>query len=150
MTFVKSTALALALGLCAALSAHASSVEDAKGMVDAALAQVKAKGVDAAITEFNAGTNWNKGGLYVVVVGFDGKMIAHSANAKMIGKNMLEAKDAGGKLFVKENIGAVKVSGVSNIDMRWANPATNQIADAVMVSKRIPGQEMYVGSVAFK
>lgn len=150
MSFVKSAALAAVLSVCAVMSTHASTVEDAKVMVDAALAQVKAKGVDAALTEFNAGTNWNKGGLYVVVVGFDGKMLAHSANAKMVGKNMLEAKDAGGKLFVKENIGAVKASGVSNIDMRWANPATNQIADAVMISKRIPGQDMYVGSVAFK
>lgn len=77
-------------------------------------------------------------------------MLAHSANTKIVGKNMMEAKDAGGKLFVKENISAVKASGISNIDMRWANPATNQIADAVMVSKRIPGQDMYIGSVAFK
>jgi signal transduction histidine kinase len=150
MSFVKSVALALTLGAGIAFSAHASNVEDAKRMVDAALTQVKAKGVDAALGEFNAGGNWNKGGLYIVVVGFDGKMLAHSANTKIVGKNMMEAKDAGGKLFVKENIGAVKASGVSNIDMRWANPATNQIADAVMVSKRIPGQDMYIGSVAFK
>lgn len=135
MSLVKSIALALTLGAGLALSAHASNVEDAKSMVDAALAQVKAKGVDAALGEFNAGGTWNKGGLYIVVVGFDGKMLAHSANTKIVGK---------------ENISAVKASGISNIDMRWANPATNQIADAVMVSKRIPGQDMYIGSVAFK
>lgn len=49
MSLVKSIALALTLGAGLALSAHASNVEDAKSMVDAALAQVKAKGVDAAL-----------------------------------------------------------------------------------------------------
>lgn len=129
---------------------HANTINDAKALVDAALAEVGAKGVDAAIKDFNAGGKWHKGGLYVVVVRFDGQMLAHSANDKIVGKNMMEAKDAGGKAFVKENIAKVQAGGNSEIDLRWAHPETKQIADAVMVSKRVPGQDMYIGSVAFK
>ncbi|MBL8345220.1 MAG: cache domain-containing protein [Rubrivivax sp.] len=140
---------ALAVSVSATF-AQASTIDDASGMVDAALAEIKAKGLDGAIQDFNAGGKWVKGGTYVVVVRFDGQMLAHSANGKIVGKNMLEAKDAGGKPFVQENIAAIKVTGNAKVDLRWSNPTTKQIADAVMISKRVPGQEVYVGSVAFK
>jgi cytochrome c len=132
------------------LVCHAGTVDDAKAMVDAAIAATKSKGVDAAIKEFNAGGAWRKNGLYIVAVKFDGTMLAHSSNEKMIGKNLFEAKDAAGKLFVQENIANVKASGASQVDLRWPNPDTKQIGDAVMISKRVPGADAYVGSVAFK
>lgn len=151
MTLARRLAAAVAITLSATL-AQANTVGDAGKLVDAALAEIKSKGVDGAIREFNsnAGGRWSQGGLYVVVVRFDGQMLAHSANDKIVGKNMLEAKDAAGKSFVKENIASIKASGNASVDLRWANPETKRIADAVMVSKRVPGQELYVGSVAFK
>lgn len=146
-----SLAAALALSLGASF-AHAASPDDAAKLVDAALAEIKAKGFEAAVKDFNAnaGGKWHQGGLYVVVARFDGHMIAHSANDKIVGKNMFEAKDAAGKPFVQENIASVKASGAAKVDLRWSNPETKKIADAVMVSKRVPGEEVYVGSVAFK
>lgn len=135
---------------CAAAFAHAETAEEAKALLDAAVAEFKAKGTDAALKEINAGGKWKKGSLYVVVAQFDGTMVGHSANDKIVGKNMLEAKDAGGKPFVKETIAAVKASGSGQVEMRWGNPVTKQIADATMFSKRVPGQDLYVGSVVFK
>ena len=135
---------------CAAVLARAETPAEAKALLDAAVAEFKAKGPEAAIKEINSGGKWTKGTLYVVVAQFDGTMLAHSANDKIPGKNMLEAKDAGGKSFVKETIAAVKASGTGQVDMRWGNPVTKQIADATMFSKRVPGQDMYVGSVVFK
>lgn len=144
------TSLAAALTLACTTFAHAAPIDDARSLVDSALAEIKAKGLENAIKDFNAGGKWHQNGLYVVVVRFDGQMLAHSANEKIVGKNMLEAKDAGGKPFVQENIAAIKASGQSQIDMRWANPETKKIQDAVMVSKRVQGSDVYVGSVAFK
>ncbi len=141
------TALTLVLSLGAA---HSETPEDAKALLDSAVATFKAKGKEAAIKEINAGGKWNKGSLYVVAVQFDGTMLAHSANDKMAGKNMLEAKDAGGRYFVKDTIAAVKSTGSGLVDMRWGNPVTKQIGDAQMFSKAVPGQEMYVGTVVFK
>lgn len=145
------TAATMTLAL-AATFVQANNEQDAAKLVDAALAEIKSKGVENAVRDFNAnaGGRWHQGGLYVVVVNFQGQMLAHSANDKMAGKNMLAAKDAAGKSFVQENIAAVKTAGNARIDLRWANPETKRIADAVMVSKRVPGQELYVGSVAFK
>ncbi|WP_088284064.1 cache domain-containing protein [Ideonella sp. A 288] len=134
----------------AALAARAETPEAAKSLLDAAVGEVKASNLDSAVKSINAGGKWNKGSLYIVMVDFQGKMLAHSANDKMPGKNMFEAKDAAGKPFVQEAIAAVKGPGAGAVDIRWPNPQTKQIADATMFVKRVPGQDAYVGSVVFK
>lgn len=134
----------------AALGAHAETVDAAKALLDNALTEIKTQGLDKAIKDFNAGGKWNKGSLYLVMARFDGTMLAHSANDKIPGKNMFEAKDASGKPFVQEAIATVKGSGAGEVPLRWGNPATKQIADATMIVRRVPGQDLYVGSVVFK
>jgi signal transduction histidine kinase len=140
---------AAALSL-APMLVRADTADEAKALLDQAVALFKAKGKEAAVQEINAGGSWKKGALYVVVAQYDGHMLAHSANDKMAGKNMLEAKDAGGKFFVKETIAGVRSKGAAQIDMRWGNPVTKQIADATMYSRAVPGLDLYVGSVVFK
>jgi len=142
--------VAAAVALCALGAVQAETVQEAKALQDAALAEIKAKGLDAAVKDFNAGGRWNKGSLYIVVANFNGDMIAHSANEKIVGKNMLEAKDAGGRPFVKDAIAAVKGSGGTQFDIRWGNPVTKQIADAVFITRRVPGADAYIGTVVFK
>lgn len=147
----KFTRALLAVALSAAsFMAHAETPEVAKALLDQAVALFKAKGKDAAVKEINAGGPWKKGELYIVAVQFDGTVLAHSANDKLAGKNMLEAKDASGKFFAKETIANVKSKGSSQIDMRWGNPVTKQIADATIFARAVPGEEMYLGSVVFK
>jgi signal transduction histidine kinase len=145
------TRLAAAAALClSALAAQAETVDAAKALLDSALTEIKAHGLDKAVKDFNAGGKWNKGSLYLVVAKFDGTMVAHSANDKIPGKNMFEAKDAGGKPFVQEAIATAKGAGAGEVALRWGNPATKQIADATMIIRRVPGQDVYLGSVVFK
>lgn len=141
--------LAATLTAAAAL-AQAQTAPEAKALLDAALAEVKAKGLDGAVKEFNAGGKWVKGPMYIVVANFEGQMLAHSANDKIPGKNMLGAKGADGTEFVKATIASVKSTGSGEISFRWGNPATKQIGDAVMFSRRVPGSDTYVGTVIFK
>ncbi len=138
------------LSIGAALGAQAQTADDAKVLQEAAIAAIKSKGLDGAVKEINAGGAWRKGTLYVVLIKFDGTILAHAVYEKLVGKNMLEAKDAGGKAFVAEALAAVKTKGLSQIDVRWANPDTKQIADATMVARRVPGQDIYVSSMVFK
>lgn len=133
-----------------AFAAKAETPEVAKSLLDAAVAEIKAKGSDGALKEFNGGGKWRTGTMYVVVADFKGNMLAHSSNEKFIGKNVFEAKDASGKLFVQEVIKGVQASGQAHVDLRWANPTTKKIDDGQMFAKRVPGQDMYVGTVVFK
>lgn len=143
--------IAVAAAAFATLGAHAETLDEAKALQEAAVAEVKAKGLDAAVADFNAnaGGKWHKGGLYLVIAKFDGHMLAHSANGKIVGKNMLEAKDAGGKPFVKDAIDLVKTKGGGQFTMRWANPKTKQIDDATFLVRPLPGADAYLGTVVF-
>lgn len=148
-TWIHATAAAVALCGAATL-AHAESVSEAKALLDAAHAELKSKGVEAAVKEFNAGGKWKGAKAYVVVADFKGNMLAHAANEKIVGKNMYEAKDASGKAFVQEVIQGVQAKGETNIDFRWANPSTKKIDDGKMVARRVPGQDAYVGVTFFE
>ena len=141
------TAAALAL---ATLSAQAATRDEAQAMLKAALAEIKTKGTDAAAQDIGSSAAWNKGTLYVFVADLKANIVAHSANAKMVGKNLWEVKDATGKLFVQEQVRIVQASGNGAVQMRWMNPATKQIDDAEALVSRVPGQELYVGAVWFK
>ena len=142
--------LIAALCVLASQLASAETVAEAKALQEAALNLIKAKGLDAAVKEINAGGPWYKGSLYVTVAQFDGMMLAHSQNDKVAGKNMLQIKDANGKLFVQETITTVKVNGSAQLDLRWGNPVTKQINDAVLIARRIPGYDAYISSMVFK
>lgn len=144
-------AAAVAVAACGfALPAYAESVAEARALLDAAHAEIKSKGVEAAVKEFNAGGKWKGSKAYVVVADFKGHMLAHAANEKIVGKNMYEAKDAAGKAFVQEVIQGVQAKGETNIEFRWANPQTRKIDDGKMVAKRVPGQDAYVGVTFFE
>jgi sensor histidine kinase regulating citrate/malate metabolism len=130
--------------------AQAETVAEAKALLDAAHAELKTKGVEGAVKEFNAGGKWKGVKAYVVVADFKGNMLAHAANEKIVGKNMYEAKDATGKPFVQEVISGVQAKGETNIEFRWANPTTKKIDDGKMVAKRVPGQDAYVGVTFFE
>ena len=140
-------AAALALG---SLCAHASSRDEAQAMLKAALADIKAKGVETAGKDFSAGGNWNKGTLYVFVADFKANILAHSANGKIVGKNLWDVKDPTGKLFVQDQVKQMQAGTSGTVTMRWMNPTTKQIDDAEAVLGRVPGQDLYVGAVWFK
>src|SRR6185295_12290974 len=98
-------AAALLAGVNVAVAADHGTKDEAMAMVKKAVGFIKDQGADKAYAEIS-----NKAGqfidrdLYVVVYGLDGKVLAHGANAKLIGKDMLDAQDVDGKPYVKERV----------------------------------------------
>src|SRR5689334_4428607 len=86
-----------------AMAADSANKDEATAMVKKAVGFIKEQGADKAYAEIS-----NKAGkfidrdLYIVVYQLDGKVLAHGANEKFIGKDMSEAQDVDGKLYVKE------------------------------------------------
>ena len=101
---------------------------EAEALVKKAIAMAKAKGNDAAFAEIN-----NKKGqftdrdLYVFVYDMSGKVLAHGQNLKMIGKELIDMKDADGKEFVKERIEIAKAKGSGWQDYKFTDPLTKMI-----------------------
>jgi cytochrome c len=140
----------LALLALQAAAAGATTLAEGKQLVDAAIAEIGAKGVEAAARDFTASGKWQVGSTYIVLNDLDGKLLAHASNPKMVGKVMLQATDASGKAFVQECIQNIKARGESLIELKWANPLTHKFADAQMYSKRVPGKDLYISVLVFK
>jgi len=111
-----------------AYAAEFGTKAEAEAMVKKAVAEIKANGQDKAFAEFN-----NPKGkfidrdLYVTVYDMNGKCLAHGANPKMIGKDLMDLKDSDGKPFVKERIEIAKAKGSGWQDYKFTNPVTKKV-----------------------
>jgi len=131
-------ACAAVVGTQPALAQHATK-DDAVAMVKKGVAYIKANGKDKAyseITEKNA--QFTKQDLYLVVYGLDGKCLAHGANGKQVGRDLIELKDIDGKPFIKERVelGKSKPAGFWQ-DYKFTNPTTKKIEPKQMYCERL-------------
>lgn len=130
------TALAtLALLGAPAARADNATKEDAVAMVKKGVTQIKANGRDKTYAEITAKSpQFVKQDLYLVVYSLDGKCLAHGANEKQVGRDLIELKDIDGKAFIKERVdlGKSKPNGFWQ-DYKFTNP----------VSKKIEPKQMY-------
>lgn len=109
----------------------AASKKDAETMVKKGVTFLKKNGRDAALAEFSKTSGqFVKGELYLYVIDTKANILAHGANAKLIGKNMIDIKDAGGKLFMKETLEVAK-KGSGWIEYQWTNPISKKIQPKV-------------------
>jgi cytochrome c len=106
---------------------HGTAAE-AVALVQKAIALTKAKGKDVAFVEINNPMGqFTKGDLYVFVYDMTGKCVAHGQNPKMIGKELIDMKDADGKEFVKERIEIAKTKGSGWQEYVFTDPLTKMI-----------------------
>jgi cytochrome c len=127
MKIVAALALVAAVGTSAWAGEFATK-EEAQAMVAKAVAFVQAQGPEKAYAEFT-GKNpaFVDRDLYVVVYGMDGKVRAHGANAKLVGKDMSDVQDVDGKYYVKERLELAAKKADFWQDYKFVNPVTKKI-----------------------
>jgi cytochrome c len=89
---------------------------------------LKAAGPEKAFPAFND----KNGGfvdrdLYIVVYDGAGRCLAHGANPKLIGKDLIDAEDIDGKLYVKERVELAKSKSNFWQDYKFTNPTTKKV-----------------------
>ena len=133
------TAIALLFGVSfPACGAEFASKDEAVAMVKKAVAFIGQQGADKAYTEIDSkGGQFTDRDLYVVVYGLDGKVLAHGANAKLIGKEMLDAQDVDGKYYVKERTELARKQAEFWQDYKFVNPQTKKIEPKQMYCQRL-------------
>ncbi|GJJ02323.1 hypothetical protein RugamoR64_28610 [Duganella rhizosphaerae] len=146
---IASVVLACAL-LPAARAADIATKAEAEAMVHKALKFLKSNGKDKTYGEISKKDGqFTDRDLYLTVYGLDGVVRAHGANAKMIGKNLLEIKDVDGKAFVKERVELAKKKQPFWQDYKFTNPISGQIEPKAMYC--VPEDDMVVcGGVYLK
>ncbi|MBS1145407.1 MAG: Cache, type 2 domain protein [Proteobacteria bacterium] len=99
--------------------------------------QLVGDAVAAGVAEIgNAKGRFVKGELYVFAYDLTGTMVAHPINPKLVGKNLLDVPDAGGKMFRQEIVDGVKRTGVVTVDYKYKNPKSGAIEDKVTYCKK--------------
>jgi cytochrome c len=130
-----SVVLAISFGVAPA--ADSGTKDEAAAMVKKAIEYIKANGNEKAFEEFsNPKGQFVDRDLYVVVYDMTGKCLAHGANQKMIGRDLIDNKDVDGKEFVKERVEMMKTKTSGWQDYKFRNPVSNQIEAKSMYLER--------------
>lgn len=111
-----------------AIAAEKGTADEAIAMVKKGAEFIRKNGKDKAFAEFNNSTGqFIKGDLYVMVYDMEGVNRAHGGNSKLIGKNLIDIKDANGVFIVKNFIEVAKTKGKGWIDYKWFNKVSNAV-----------------------
>jgi hypothetical protein len=123
----------LACVLALPLASQTSERPKAEAMVKEGIAFLKANGKDAFIAEVHKGSGrfHAKPGnpLYLFVYDLNGVVLAHGAEANLLGVNRLNVKDPDGKQYIKEALAVAQKKGGGWADYKRMNPETRKIED---------------------
>ncbi|HYF57394.1 MAG TPA: cache domain-containing protein [Burkholderiaceae bacterium] len=148
--FLRSIAAA-AVALAVAAPVHAQSKgtkAEAEAMVAKAVAYIKTHGADKAYTEFTNGAAFKDRDLYVIVYDLNGRNLAHGANSKLVGKDLIGLKDPDGKLLNKMLVDLAKEKGRGwSEEFKFRNPTTDSLQRRTVYVERLG--ETFVGTGVF-
>lgn len=137
------------LTVSSAFASDAGTAAEAEAMVKKAIAYIKAHGKEKAFAELdNPKGKFTDRDLYVFVYDLNGKVLAHGANQKMVGKDLSEMRDMDGKLYVKERIELAKTKGRGWQDYKFTNPVTKKIENKSAYIEKY--EDMIVGCGIYK
>jgi cytochrome c len=100
--------------------------QEVVAFVQEAVAYAQANGKEAALAEFSdPNGSFKRGELYIYAYDFDGNVIAHGGNAKLIGQNLIDYTDPNG---VKVIQGLIEVAegGEGWFSYTWDNPQSGK------------------------
>ena len=130
-------------------AAEYGTAAEAEAMVKKAIAFLKANGKDKGFAEIgNPKGQFVDRDLYIFVYDLNGKCVAHGANPKMVGKDLVEMKDTDGKYYVKERIEIAKTKGKGWQDYKFTNPVSKKIESKTAYIEKL--DEMIVGCGIYK
>jgi len=121
----------------------------AEALAKKAVEFLKTNGKEKAIAAFNdIQGKFVDGDLYILLYDLNGKCLAHGANPKIVGKDMIDMKDADGKLFVKERLEIAKTKGKGWQNYKWTNPTNKKIEDKTTYIQKV--DDLIICSGAYK
>ncbi len=111
---------------------------EAIAMVERAVTHVGHQGQSKALADFSQPTPaFKRGDLYINVIDMEGNTLAHGENSKLIGRKLIDLKDANGKPFIREFINTASAAGHGWVDYQWANPVTGVVEEKATYVQRL-------------
>jgi cytochrome c len=130
----------------AAMAGDGAGKDDAVAMVKKAVAYIKEQGPEKAYAEFTGkDAKFIDRDVYVVVYQLDGKVLAHGSNAKFVGKDMSDAQDVDGKLYVKERVELASKQASFWQDYKFVNPVDKKVEPKQMYCEKLDNTAVCAG-----
>lgn len=118
-------------------AAEAGTKEEAIAMVKKAIEFSKVNGNEKTFEEVcNPKGQFVDRDLYVIIFDMNGKCLAHGANSKMVGRELIDHKDVDGREYIKERIEMMKKQTTGWNDYKFRNPTTNQVEPKTSYNER--------------
>ena len=148
---LKRVVIAVVLCLFVAVPAFAQKTtpEQAKKLVEQAVAYMKANGEEKAIKEFSDPKGqFTKGDAYIFVLGLDGVLRANVARPELVGMNVLNSPDSKGKFHRNEMVEVANSKGSGWVEYNQLNPATKQDEPKISYIQKVGN--LIIGCGAYK
>jgi cytochrome c len=131
-------------------AAEFATKDEAVAMVKKAVVLIKEQGPAKAYAQFtDKDPKYTDRDLYVVVYGLDGKVLAHGQNPKLVGRDMIDAPDVDGKLFVKERVELAQKQPSFWQDYKFSNPTSKKVEPKQMYCERLDQTAVCAGVYKF-
>lgn len=151
-SLLKALLSATAMSFLMAGAAHAAdqgTAAEAEAMVHKAAAYVKANGPEKAFEEFTNGKSFKDRDLYIYAYDMTGKNVAHGANPKLVGKNLIGLKDPDGKLLLPPLVELAKTKGSGwSEPFKFRNPTSEKMEEKIAYIERVG--DIFVGCGIYK
>ena len=101
--------------------------DQAKAMVEQAVAYLNAHGPDKTLAELNKSDGmFVKGDIYVFAYNLDAMVVAHPHIPALVGQSLLNKPDSKGKLFRNEIMELAKTKGTGWVEYTYENPVSKK------------------------
>ena len=141
--------LGTALGASVAMAAEQRvTPKEAEALVKKGVISIKAGPRDKVLAEMSDKTGpWVDRELYLTVYKMDGTALAHGANAKFVGKNMIDLRDGNGKEHIRERMEMAKTKNAFWQDFTFINPVNKKMEPKQMYCERTDDMLVVCGGV---
>jgi cytochrome c len=144
--FSRATAIFMMAVAGSSLAAESPGAEEAKDLLNKAVAYLEKEGQARAFCAFNDPSgNFHKGPLYVFAINMDGVYFAHSAAPTLVGVSLRDTRDAAGQPFGKDIMEVIASHGEGSVDYMWLNYSTNKVERKHSFVKRVKDFVLGVG-----
>jgi methyl-accepting chemotaxis protein-2 (aspartate sensor receptor) len=129
-------------------TAHGTQ-EEAISMVRKCLEGLHKHGRETTFGEVNAKLGrFRDRDLYIAIYDTSGRNVAHGANPKLIGKDLIDVKDEDGTPYVRQRVEIIKTKGKGWQDYKFVNPVTKQNEPKTMYVEGF--EDLIVGCGVYK
>jgi cytochrome c len=120
-------ALFLAAALTGGAWAQVATPDDAVAMVKKGVASIKTKGKARTLAEINnTNGSFRARDLYLTVYSKTGVQLAHGANNRLVGMQLVDLRDGDGYSYLRERMELAKTRQVFWQDIKFVNPLTRE------------------------